>query len=390
MKQDIPPQGDWRESAPTSRLIGHIDQAILLCSAAHHSPDPQSEAAKHDLRPILDRLIQARAQILHGKVPEKRVRLLQSTSWMVADQWDPSDIFGNYLLSVMWAYDHQIENDGLPDAYASPEVDEVATKRDHERRVEAERPEELPPKDPEARSMPHHPDPKSMRNYLLAAQSAIDQDAPALSEKTAPSSFIFGQQYMIRGLVGYWLQRADPDLVADLRYGTRMQWRGIQAGYRAHIWDFQQLFLDAVAYRCDDIAQTRPVPWLTARLRCLFTLHRQTKVAVQAYFEDLRIALFVDVLPPELEPDVPLMRNSYWLLLALRDQQWPELERRLGERMELLVKHFWRNIAPVALADSFGLSVARWAGERGYRVQLAHVYLPLDWLDVPVAGTNQG
>jgi len=52
--------------------------------------------------------------------------------------------------------------------------------------------------------------------------------------------------------------------------------------------------------------------------------------------------------------------------------------------MELLTKHYWRNIAPAALADTFGLSVARWARDRGHSVRMQHAYLPLEWLDVPV------
>ena len=133
-----------------------------------------------------------------------------------------------------------------------------------------------------------------------------------------------------------------------------------------------------------NLSQTRPVPWLTARLRCMFTLHQHSKVAIGAYFEDFRLAAFVDKMLPELEKDVPLIHNSYRPLVALRDQAWPTLEERLAERMDLLVKHFWRQVTPTALVDTFGLSVARWARERGYQVQLQHVYLPLDWLDVPV------
>jgi len=198
--------------------------------------------------------------------------------------------------------------------------------------------------------------------------------------------------------IGYWLQEEPRLCVGTMRIACSLRWDAIVAGYPAHIWDLEQLFLDAAAVQSDlvanaviarkednwHLAQTRPVPWLTARLRGLFVLHRRSTVAIGVWFEEFRLAAFVDVLPPELQPLKPLIQNSYRLLLALRDQDWPTLEQRLAERMELLTKHYWRNIAPAALADTFGLCVARWARDRGYSVRMQHAYLPLEWLDVPV------
>jgi len=198
--------------------------------------------------------------------------------------------------------------------------------------------------------------------------------------------------------IGYWLQEEPRLCVGTMRIACSLRWDAIVAGYPAHIWDLEQLFLDAAAVQSDlvvnaviarkeddwHLAQTRPVPWLTARLRGLFVLHRRSTVAIGVWFEEFRLAAFVDVLPPELQPLKPLMQNSYRLMLALRDQDWPTLEQRLAERMELLTKHYWRNIAPAALADTFGLSVARWARDRGHSVRMQHAYLPLEWLDVPV------
>ena len=313
-------------------------------------------------------------------------------------------MFGQFIEAVMFIYEHRVLPDEIPTSYRNASVESILADRERLRIEEAAKPEPLPAQDPEARVMPHHPDPKSMRTYLAAADIAIEREGPTHLITSGTKRFIVGQQYLVRSLIAYWLRHQTTPILKEFRFGVTLNWDGIVSGYPAHIWDLQQLFWDSVVARNErvtaalidraedawNLAQTRPVPWLTARLRCMFTLHRQSKVAIGAYFEDFRLAAFVDKLPPELDKDVPLIHNSYRLLVAARDQAWPTLEERLAERMELLVKHFWRQVTPAALVDTFGLSVARWARERGYRIQLRHVYLPLDWLDVPVESTPAG
>jgi len=345
---------------------------------------------------VLDRLIQIRRQILSQVIPSAAQRMSESIGQMVSEAWDLGHPYMSYMGGIMFLYEHKLVLDGEPLPPANPEIDRIVAERAELRERQLAN-EPLPAPDPAARPMPHHPHPKSLRAYQAFALQIRNerQQRPGLSPR---DRFSLGGQHAIGAYVGYWLQEESRLCVGTMRTACSLRWDAIVAGYPAHIWDLEQLFLDAAAVQSDlvadaviarkeddwHLAQTRPVPWLTARLRCLFVLHRRSTVAIGVWFEEFRLAAFVDVLPPELQPLKPLIQNSYRLLLALRDQDWPTLEQRLAERMELLTKHYWRNIAPAALADTFGLCVARWARDRGYSVRMQHAYLPLEWLDVPV------
>ena len=402
----IPDPPVYPEGATSIEVLRHVDQAIAITWEAllANARGDFDEGTPHQMRDIIDRLFIIREELVKGEVPEQRSRLANSRAWIFMDAWDRESRFGRYVGIVMFLYDHKLIRGRIPPDYQNARSDMIRMERIRQRTAEDELVKVLPTQVPGTRKMPHHPDQKSLMNYLQACDSAISLGLPEEPKSSGSKRFFLGQQYFVRGRVWYWLERPGSDVVGDIRAGSRLCWSGIKSGYPAHIWNFQYLFLDSVAVRMDNeatgiidsaedawnLSQTRPVPWLTARLRCMFTLHQHSKVAIGAYFEDFRLAAFVDKMLPELEKDVPLIHNSYRLLVALRDQAWPTLEERLAERMDLLVKHFWRQVTPTALVDTFGLSVARWARERGYQVQLQHVYLPLDWLDVPVDAKPAG
>ena len=385
-----------------SEFLVELDHAIPLALLAAQRAEGGyvDPAGPHRVSPywvVLDRLIQIRTQILSSTIPSAAQRMAQGLRQTMNDGWDIGSPYLSYMGGIMFLYEHKLVLDGTPLPPPSVEVDRIVAER-AELRERQRVAEPLPVPDPAARLMPHHPDPKSLRRYQVFALQ-IRNERQQSTDLSARDRFSLGSQHAIGAYVGHWLQEDPRQCVGDLRTACSLRWIAIGAGYPAHIWDLEQLFVDAVAVQSDQVAeaviarkeddwnlaQTRPVPWLTARLRCMFLLQRRSKVAIGALFEDFRLAVFVDVLPPELQPHKPLIQNSYRLLMAVREQAWPSLEQRLAERMELLVKHYWRNIAPAALADTFGLSVVRWARERGHHVQIRHAYLPLEWLDVPVA-----
>ena len=399
---DYPERLETFERPYPSEFLIELDRAIPLALLTARRADegelilrgPKSAVPYWK---VLDRLIQIRGQIVSQAIPSAPQRMSESIGQMVSDAWDLGHPYMSYMGGIMFLYEHKLVLDGTPLPPPSVEVDRIVAER-AELRERQRAAEPLPVPDPAARPMPHHPNPKSLRRYQAFALQ-IRNERQQSTDLSARDRFSLGSQHAIGAYVGHWLQEDPRQCVSDLRTACSLRWDAIVAGYPAHIWDLEQLFVDAVAVQSDQVAeaviarkeddwnlaQTRPVPWLTARLRCMFLLQRRSKVAIGALFEDFRLAVFVDVLPPELQPHKPLIQNSYRLLMAVREQAWPSLEQRLAERMELLVKHYWRNIAPAALADTFGLSVVRWARERGHHVPIRHAYLPLEWLDVPVA-----
>ena len=389
-------------SPTTENFLVELGRAIPLAWEAigveREGKLKQGEGTAAQLRIVLDHLLIMDLEIREKTVPPLPQRMSAAPTWMFTDSWDPRCKFGNYMLSFFFAYIHKYYEDGAVRPNCFSVVTEVTQLREEQRKAEEATQNRVPDHDPACLAMPHHPDPHSLRILRDASLETIAAEDPRLQSLGNHDLYAFGQQFLVVGCVDYWRKESAAHCINYFRRGIQLTWSSFEAGYPAHVWDYEQLFLDAAACRVDEtvtalvnktedawnLGQTRPVPWLSSRLRCLFTIHQQSKVAIGAYFEDFRLAAFVDKLPPELEGDVPLIHNSYRLLVALRDQAWPTLEERLTERAELLVKHFWRQYTPAGLVDTFGMSVARWARDRGYRVQLQHVYLPLDWLDVPV------
>ena len=88
--------------------------------------------------------------------------------------------------------------------------------------------------------------------------------------------------------------------------------------------------------------------------------------------------LFVDRLPSELEPDLPLMRNVHHLLAALVVRDAVAFGERLTERLALRTAHFERGggIAPSSLIDLQALAYLRLARQRTMAVAVPqHVWL---------------
>ena len=402
----IPDIGPLHERPSPENFLAELALAIPLTWEAiglqQAGKLSYGEGTAGQLRTILDHLLKIDSEIRSKTVPLLPQRMAVAPTWMFTDSWDPNCQFGNYMLGFFLAYIHKYQENDNPRPEPFPAVAEVAGLRAEQLKEEAKTPKRVPDHDPTCLAMPHHPDSHSLRILRDASLETIATEETRLESLDNLDLYAFGQQFLVVGSVDYWRKESAAHCVNLLRRGIRLTWSAFEVGYPAHIWDYEQLFLDAASCQVGETAtalvnttedawnlgQTRPVPWLSARLRCMFTLHQQSKVAIGAYFEDFRLAAFVDKMPPELEKDVSLIHNSYRILVAVRDQVWTTLEERLTERMQLLMKHFWRQYTPAGLIDTFGLSVARWARDRGYRVQLQHVYLPLDWLDVPVDTTR--
>ena len=108
-----------------------------------------------------------------------------------------------------------------------------------------------------------------------------------------------------------------------------------------------------------------------------------TDTEVRELLEKCRLGLFVEKLPAELEPDLPLMRCWYHLLRAiiLRDQA--AFNQRLAERHELLAAYWKRGggIAPLSLVDLGGLALLRTATARGLQPTPVDLpYLPANFI----------
>ncbi len=261
--------------------------------------------------------------------------------------------------------------------------------------------------DPAFKPMPHRPDSKSLLIMQEAAQEQLQKQWPQVATLSPYDRFMLGQQYLVDGLVEYYKpETSGAEIVPAIRRGVRLLRDGIQAGYQAHIWDLTDLFHQALAVSADDVCRwlvtrareqwnldrTRPVPWLALRLLACFELFQSKDAEALKTLEKHRIAVFVDQLPSELAEMLPELQNFHHLLVAIARRRQEDFNHRLAERQDLRARSFDGNLAPIALCDLHGLSLCRLARERGLEIDVRHIYLPLDLLDVPAddaAGTRQ-
>ncbi len=258
---------------------------------------------------------------------------------------------------------------------------------------------------PNLRQMPHAPD----HGSLVAAAAAFVNDPQADAQNQAAYSqrkdgAWFEQSanlWLIRGLVDYYLGHEVRLVQGNLHEATRRFATAVTFGVRPHAWAMEQWLMTAIAVgnrtavdalialRLDDwdTARIRPVNWLVTRIRLAMDLWRKDDSELSRLLEFSRLGVFVDKLPPELDPDLPLMRNWHHALAATVNRKGDDLTTCLRQRMDLRTEHFRRGgtSSPIALIDLDALALIRLARQRGLDPQVEHVYLPLELIAEPLA-----
>jgi hypothetical protein len=190
-----------------------------------------------------------------------------------------------------------------------------------------------------------------------------------------------------------WFLRAMLDepksIAAHLRKGLAEIRTAFEVGLESHawkMWDYVSYalaagdaesahFLAAVPEEAWCRARIKPVPWLVVQVRASFALFREEPAG--ALLEELQVLVAEEPLPPELEPDLPVIRSDAALLRAIHDRSAAEFNRLLKERMELRRD---RGLAPASIYDFAALGLCRLARDRGISPAVRHAALPLEVL----------
>lgn len=365
----------------------------------------ESEGTETQLRILQDRLFEMAEEADSGQSIPKREKMARSYSRMFTDGWDSFDPLARHALRVL---SYHLDHEKIYAPLTAEERTSLDKLKKHleERRSRLVSWFEHPPS-PVAppsgfRPMPHQPDHQSLLRVHDDADERVESTRGKTERIREPNELsTFADQALIVGLTDYYRMRPTGEVVSALRYGLRLKRDAIARGCRLHAWDIHDLFCYAVAvdarpliadllalgHQTWDHDRIRPVPWLRTQILILFALVERRRQDASRLVDDLRVALFVDKLPSELEPDLPLMRNWYRLLRALVDLEGDTFNQNLAERMELRAAHFRAGgtIAPIALCDLHGLALCRIARDKGLTVTVQHVYLPLELLEVPAA-----
>lgn len=250
---------------------------------------------------------------------------------------------------------------------------------------------------PPHRALPHRPDPPSLLMARTHADGAIHKAAALPASRRPPAeNASLASSHLTRGLVGHWLKMPTAAVRTDLKQAADLMATALP-NVPLHAWLYEQWQHLAIAIghtklvnalwslrQVDwDNDRIRPVDWLVCRIRMLDLLQRSgTDTEARELLEKCRLGLFVEKLPAELDPDLPLMRCWYHLLRAivLRDQT--TFDQRLTERQNLLAAYWKRGgIAPLSLVDLGGLALLRTAKARGLQpTPIDLPYLPGDFI----------
>jgi Immunity protein 49 len=252
---------------------------------------------------------------------------------------------------------------------------------------------------------PHKPDLNSLqqqRDWALAEIAAKDEPKRIQQAKDMRDVEFFtglSGAYAIAGFTAYAAKQLLSDVARLLRRYCDLALTARQLGWQPHVWYVQDHLHAAITVQHRELAdyiarqnpekewdggRARPVDWLIARLRIAADLWRGEQRWLKTHLEDQRLGVLVDKREPELEPDLPLMRNWYRLQKALIERDGAAFNAALSERMPLLAAHFTTGgtQTPAALIDTHGLALCRLARQRNIEPNVNHVYLPMGLLDM--------
>ncbi len=251
---------------------------------------------------------------------------------------------------------------------------------------------------PDHLDLPHAPDPFMMELQWNAAREAYRAHTPERDElavKMHDHAWLAtaADQYVILGLCSWFLKRTFyHGLQPNLWRGSDCYFDALVYGAQPHAWDIERWLHIAIACRHAklvdqlialreedwDTNRIRPVNWLVTRIRILMDLWRGDDSRLAVLRENSRLGIFVDVVPEELKPDLPLMRNWHHLLTTVIDRDPQALTRLLVERQNLRIAHLQAGgtIAPTGLVDLDVIALLRIARRRGLTVTVTSPYLP--------------
>jgi Immunity protein 49 len=252
---------------------------------------------------------------------------------------------------------------------------------------------------------PHKPDLKSLqqqRDWALAEIAAKDEPKRIQQAKDMRDVEFFtglSGAYAIAGFTAYAAKQLLSDVARLLRRYCDLALTARQLGWQPHVWYVQDHLHAAIMVQHRELAdyiarqnpekewdggRARPVDWLIARLRITADVWRGEQRWLKTHLEDQRLGVLVDKREPELEPDLPLMRNWYFIQKALIERDGAAFNAALSERMPLLAAHFTTGgtQTPAALIDTHGIALCRLARQRNIEPNVNHVYLPMGLLDL--------
>lgn len=366
-----------------------------------------------DCRLFLYWLFDTRKAIQAGVFPEMRKRQNADLGRRITDCWDWKDPVAKQLIRIFNDYLHD-EYFGLKEIPApEPDIENIKSefeKWDKQYLVEQAKERELELQRRREyfvannwRVMPHLPDPGSMSIQRRAAlehrkeHNSAEKLSKAVSEHDYDWFNRFANYSFIEGYTDYLVKQPLHVVAAHLRQGCEYANLAIEHGFEPHAWYINDYLHEAIAVNHPLLAQRltnlrqedwdtdriRPVNWLVTQIKLVMEMYAGRDEKLASLIETNRKGLFEEKLAPELEVDLPMMRNMYHLLRALAKRNEPAFNKHLAERMPLREAHFTRGgtIAPIALIDVHALALCRIARNRGLTPSASHVYLPLELLD---------
>ncbi len=383
-------------------FVIRLDRLVVDCLSKLErvASSVDSDHSITEISMVCQRVVGMKAAIASRQLPNFASRRDSSICRIILDGWDPEDDLGNEIFNVVDYYT-EAESITVPNGYRQSADVEMSLVRLSEQIAQFINTfvgrNKNTDTDPSFKPMPHRPDSKSLVIMQEAAQEQIQRQSPQVADLNAYDRFMLGQQHLIDGLVDHFKPATTgAAIVPAIRRGVRLLRDGIEAGYQAHIWDLTDLFHQALAVREDEVCRwlmkrardtwnldrTRPVPWLGLRLLACFELFDRKDAEALRTLEEHRIGVFVDKLPSELDEMLPELQTFHHLLVAIAGRKAEDFNHHLAEREAFRAKYFDGNLAPIALCDLHGLSLCRLARERGIEIDVRHIYLPLDLLDV--------
>lgn len=350
---------------------------------------------------LLESFVRIRDEIDNGLLLSADDRQRRTPIWIILEVWGPYELDAHFLHRVVDYYFERADR-RFPTELASRTVPEAHEIVEEARRLLATKDPPIGPVfkvDPPAgsRPMPHEPDPGSllsMRSFADSAEPQLRRDAPAARERRDAQHFAnWAQQHAVIALLDYWLGRPVAAVGDRLSEACDVQLQAMALGLAPNPWQVEEWLTTALAIdhlplanRLADLGQERwghervkPVQWLVARIAALIAIWRKDQQESDQLLAIEHEALYHTQLPPELTPDLPLMRTHFWLLRTLRLGDASGFNEALTERMRVRVDHFRAGgtIAPAALMDLPALAMCRLARGRGIEPRVQHVYLPL-------------
>jgi hypothetical protein len=260
------------------------------------------------------------------------------------------------------------------------------------------------------RTLPHKPIVSCFEGLFPELQARLETlsalRAEALERSDAPFFLDSGEQWLVRGFVGYLYEEPAPKLAEMFRRSLLDFRTAFELGAVASAWDVWDWFLYSLAVSDTASAHflasmpedvwwkpwVRPISWLVVRLKALFAIFDGHGTQAARLLARLRALVFDEPLPPELKDDTPDIQNDWKLLDALhrRDAAGFTSALEFRENFRAAMFRIRGGAAPVGLMDLDGLGLCRLARERGMEIPFRHPYLPFELSDVPFAEPKPG